>query len=877
MLTEVEFNALCDRLALSSAATTQVEHVRSGGPSRRVGGGSANVTARYPSRKMALVIQAESQLELSAIYLKEHDSAILEFYDQPPVLKLMYEGPRSQRVLYTPDFFVIEQDGMGWEEWRPEERLLKLAARYPLRYRRDEGGTWHFVPGERFAEPLGLFFRLRSSAEINPTLVRNLVMLQDYLHNDARPIGADTSRLVCRIVKGRPGMSLAELLKDASADDVFNLIAFAVLYTDLEAVAFADTDRVRLFSDEVTAAAYQRLSVTAQNAERPRAIPLEAGTAITWDGRLWRIVNVGRTCIALAGDRAEVVDVPHATFEQLVGNGDVHGVPPCEDSDPKIYELLAHASTRELRRANAIFDMVQAGQPAATIPPRTLRHWKQRIREAELEHGHGYLGLLRRPNKGNPQPKLPEESVALMDQVIDQHYETLVQRRRRAAYGELARMCEREGVLCPSYLTFCRRVRHSDHYRQALKRRGPRAAYQVGEFVSSLDMNVARHGDRPFEVAHIDHTEADIEVRHSRTGKALGRPWLTLMVDAFARRILAFHLTFDPPSYRSCMAVIRECVRRHNRFPDTLVVDGGKEFASVYFETLLAMYGCTKKTRPAAKARFGSVIERLFGTTNTQFFYNLTGNTQLTKNVRQVTKPISPKTLAVWTLPELHVRLAQWAYEVYDQTEHPALGQTPRDAYDQGIARTGHRGQRLIPYGDGFLLATMPSTRKGTAKVIANRGVQINGLYYWTRAFSDPMLVGQEVPVRYEPFDVGVAFAYVRGRWERCFSQYASVFRGRSERELQLASAELKKQRQLHARAFSVTAKRLAEFLQSAALDEQIITQRMRDAEHSSVRAVGSSPSPLYETASGEAEEVRLDEVEDAVVENTVYPVHRVL
>ena len=74
----------------------------------------------------------------------------------------------------------------------------------------------------------------------------------------------------------------------------------------------------------------------------------------------------------------------------------------------------------------------------------------------------------------------------------------------------------------------------------------------------------------------------------------------------------------------------------------------------------------------------------------------------------------------------------------------------------------------------------------------------------------------------------------------------------------------------------SATAKRLAEFLQSAAVDEQIMTQRMRDAEHSSARAAGSCPSLVYEAASRE-EEVRLDRAEDAVVENTVYPVHPVL
>ena len=119
-------------------------------------------------------------------------------------------------------------------------------------------------------------------------------------------------------------------------------------------------------------------------------------------------------------------------------------------------------------------------------------------------------------------------------------------RRRRAVYGELVRQCAQAGLVAPSYKTFCLKVTLRDHYDQTLKRRGPRAAYQVGEFVSYLDRRPNRHGDRPFEIAHVDHTEADIEVRHSRTGRVLGRPWLTFMIDAFSRRILAFHLTFDP-------------------------------------------------------------------------------------------------------------------------------------------------------------------------------------------------------------------------------------------------------------------------------------------------------------------------------------------
>jgi hypothetical protein len=127
------------------------------------------------------------------------------------------------------------------------------------------------------------------------------------------------------------------------------------------------------------------------------------------------------------------------------------------------------------------------------------------------------------------------------------------------------------------------------------------------------------------------------------------------------------------------MMTLRECVWRYGRFPQTLVVDGGPDFRSVYFEALLAYYSCTKASRPWAKPRYGSVCERLFGTANTQFVYNLTGNTQITKQVRHVTKSVDPKHQAVWTLGDLYGYLAQSAYEVYDQEIHPALVLSQRE------------------------------------------------------------------------------------------------------------------------------------------------------------------------------------------------------
>ena len=62
-------------------------------------------------------------------------------------------------------------------------------------------------------------------------------------------------------------------------------------------------------------------------------------------------------------------------------------------------------------------------------------------------------------------------------------------------------------------------------------------------------------------------------------------------------------------------------------------MDGGPEFASVYFEQLLALYRVRKHQRPAAEPRFGSPQERLFGSMQTEFLYHLLGNTQARSNL----------------------------------------------------------------------------------------------------------------------------------------------------------------------------------------------------------------------------------------------------
>lgn len=277
--------------------------------------------------------------------------------------------------------------------------------------------------------------------------------------------------------------------------------------------------------------------------------------------------------------------------------------------------------------------------------------------------------------------------------------------------------------------------------------------------------------------------------------------------------------------------VLRICVARFGRFPQSVVVDGGKELHSVYFDTLLARYHCTKKTRPGAKLRFGSVIERLFGTTNTQFVFNLLGNTQATKQVRELTPAVDPKRQAVWTLEDLYTYLSEYAYSIYDQNEHPALSLSPRAAYEQGLMQTGERLHRHLAHDEDFILATHPSTRSGLALVHPGRGIKLNYLYYWSDAFRNPMVERTKVPVRYDPFDMGSSYAFVQGRWVKCISQYYSIFSGRSEKELLLAATEIKQQAKLTKTTTTLSAKRLADFLANVNEHEALLLQRWRDLE----------------------------------------------
>jgi hypothetical protein len=324
-------------------------------------------------------------------------------------------------------------------------------------------------------------------------------------------------------VSATPGLPLEDLLqltKDTVAsDDIFALIAADVLYVDLRAAPLAEPSRVEVFSTPEAASGSRCHG--GPNSPRLSAAPLHCGSQIAWDGRMLEVVNLGETSISLLSEHERLTELPISAFETLIRNNRLHVT--CDDlgrpgANSGIHDLLSRASEADLRtatyRAGLISQYLDSGAlPTSTdVPTRTFFRWLARYRKAEATCASGFLGLLPQAgNRGNHTTKLPELSQRLMQECIERDYETLKQKTKYASWIQLKLACETQGTPTPSYKTFCLLVQQRPAFDQTLKRKGRRASYQLAAFYWELDLRTPRHGDRPFEITHIDHTELDVE------------------------------------------------------------------------------------------------------------------------------------------------------------------------------------------------------------------------------------------------------------------------------------------------------------------------------------------------------------------------------
>jgi putative transposase len=503
MLSEDELEVWCLQHAHSEQAKAVIHQIRSAPPSRLVQGRAGNVSGRYPSQKMGCTIQFESHRgELAAIYQFEHDPAVLEFYDQPGAIKLVYPSKKGRQVgvLHTPDFFVIREDDCGWIECKMEEHLVQLAEQMPHRYTPTAAGTWSCPPGEEYAKGLDFFYRIQSSAQIDWVYQRNLRFLEDYLRVSCSSVAPEVTEAIRLLVMRKPAATLLELLNSltlGTVDDLYFLIATERVYVDLSQTPLADPQHVHVFLDREQAEAYVPLrqsSVHMFPRTSSSAVTLTAGMLLWWDGKPWRVLNLGETMVSLLSPEKQLVDFPIEVFDALLREKKVTVATPLSDDTRRVEELerLRSASPRQLEVATERYKLLgRANAAQGIIPARTLRGWREAFREAEAVYGHGFLGLIPQWNKsGNRLPRLSSEQNALLEKYITDHYETVQQPSMTAVYTQLAQEARERHIPAPSYRTFCRRIKERPQQEQTLKRQGPRAAAQQEPFYWELEQTI---------------------------------------------------------------------------------------------------------------------------------------------------------------------------------------------------------------------------------------------------------------------------------------------------------------------------------------------------------------------------------------------------
>lgn len=854
-----------ERHGLSPRARALVLEILQGDPVRRVGGGRGNSPLRYASRKMGCVIQAESRtVEGAFVQQCEFDADVVLYLCQPTRLTVRIVDSRGRkRSMHTVvDFLMLNKEGFFLVECKSGDELRRDSERPHPRFVCDDG-CWRWPAAEEAAQAFGLGFILFTSEDVNPIVLRNLRFLADHLHVSV-PSDPDQSERIADCVRQAGSLRLGVLLAspDFSPDVLWWLVAHGRLWCDLERERLFEPDEAWVHDTEARMLAYRHLASAtafsrsaASASASPAVVRVEPDAALLWDDVPWKVIHRGATAVTMQRQAGEstVVSLPVPDVERLLEEGTLRS------AESPLPDLAAAARDRLFRRAGAddlgracerwrvLEHLEQHGAPPEGVSARSVRRYRRWAKEGERRFGSAFAGLIRLRGRRPGTSDLPAAQAQVLREVVDEFANDRRAGRLSAAHSRMVDLCDERGVSpAPSESTLYRALARTSVPKTDAARRGSRAGYQSEGPSLDADCALPRHGDRPFEIGHIDHTPLDVRLVSSVTGAVLGSPWLTLMVDAYARMPLAAVLSFDPPSRHSVARVLFDCVHRHHRVPDTLVLDQGAEFHSNDIEDALAHLRVHKLERPARKARFGAVIERFFGITNTRFVHELTGNTTLLALGRALSSDRHPSRSAVWTLPLLEQVCVRWLFDVYPGLVHGTLGETPRAVFQRGLGRDGQRVARHVPCDDALRIVLAQTPRGSTRQVDSVRGIVIDYLRFWHDDFQFGDVAGTEVPVKVDLADCSIAFAYVRRRWITCrLTDGDADLYGRSWRQIQLAVGALRQRRRAGRAARTINAAVIGRFLRDLdrAEHDALACQIVRDAEARSASAPTSAAS----------------------------------
>jgi putative transposase len=221
-----------------------------------------------------------------------------------------------------------------------------------------------------------------------------------------------------------------------------------------------------------------------------------------------------------------------------------------------------------------------------------------------------------------------------------------------------------------------------------------------------------------------------------QSGLPLGRPSVTTCIDCYTRCVLGIYIGFNPPSYQSVAACLKDCflpkanLQRDypgimNEWPaygvmHNLVVDGGLEFYSKSLEQVCLSLNINWIAAPRRTPWFKGKIERFLGTMNRSVAHGVPGTTF--SNIFEK-GDYNPAKHAVITLSTLRKVVRMWIADVYHQQVHRSLQTTPAKMWTSSIKPEDIR----LPDETTQLDVVMGRVE---SRSLTHKGIEFEGLCY---------------------------------------------------------------------------------------------------------------------------------------------------
>lgn len=803
------------------------------GPSRRVQSNRGNVLTRYTSKKMSTQLMLESRHnELPLAVLNEADPDVLGYFAQPTTIRLSIRDS-SSRVKstqnYTPDLLAIKRKRVIVYEARDLVALAEASAKNSYQFYL-ENGRWHYRAAEEAFAAMGIEHIIVASNEIPAAVVRNLRFLESFTSDDCPALDPEVGENIEKLVLEHRAIEFDKLLASGfSADDVFKAIVGNYVYVDLTTQLVDQTRELVIFSDRPTYEAHRRIEVS--ELETPIPVPgrawIRTGGQLIYDSVPYTVVLVGERDVVLRPNgQVETTTMQLQALQLLFEAGKVETDALMAKSDRKqLADYSQDEIDRALARLNALDD-----PDNSQFSERQLREFRASIANADNQLDALIALIDKRSKRGNFLPRHSTRSVELMDEAIKEFFNTKTRPTKKAAWLVYLDKCDKamkagEATFTTiSYERFCEVCTEREDPRL---REGKKAGYQAGRIVGSLDNSAPTHGVRPFEVLYIDHTIATIATV-SPNGVALGKPTLTIAIDGCTTQARGVITSYDSPSSKTVLMILRDIIRRYGRVPSVLGLDNGKEFHGYELLFFCKIFGIEIRYRSPGQPRGGAMVERAFGAIETEFIAQLQGNTRQMRDPRLVTKEVNPFNHAVWTLPAFHRACEKFLFETKPNQISPALGMTPLQYETEMLARTGERAHMLVKFDENVMLLTSPHASRRMHVICPRRGVWCNGLWYQHPEFKK-LKRKTKAEVRIEPWLHRLVYVHVNGRWVGATARNARWLGNKTRREVETALREERRKAGSDARADSLTvrrAKALVEVMQPATFDPRLRCQQ---------------------------------------------------